>query len=323
MAAMAACRIAHATVAAAAAAASSSSKPSCVVARPQFCGLRRVEVGCEFGALAQQLQSAGRGCRGVVSMAGTGKFFVGGNWKCNGTNESIEKLVEELNSAKLEEDVDVVVSPPYLYISKVIGSLTKRIEVAAQNSWTGKGGAYTGEISADQLVDAGVKWVIQGHSERRHVIGETNAMIGTKSAYALSKGLGVIACVGEKLEDREADRTTDVVFEQLQAYADAVSDWSNIVVAYEPVWAIGTGKVASPQQAQEVHAAIRQWLKEKISPEVSSKTRIIYGGSVNGANSAELATQEDIDGFLVGGAALKGPEFATICNAVTAKKVAA
>jgi triosephosphate isomerase len=230
------------------------------------------------------------------------------------------KLKEELNSAKLEEDVDVVVSPPYLYISQVIGSLTKRIEVAAQNSWTGKGGAYTGEISAEQLVDLGVKWVIQGHSERRHVIGESNAMIGQKSAYALSKGLGVIACVGEKLDDREADRTTDVVFEQLQAYADAVSDWSDIVVAYEPVWAIGTGKVASPQQAQEVHAAIRKWLKEKISPEVSSKTRIIYGGSVNGANSAELATQEDIDGFLVGGASLKGPEFATICNAVTAKK---
>jgi triosephosphate isomerase len=320
MAALAACRI---TVAAAGAAAAATSKPS--AARPQFSGLRRVELGAssDVAALASQLQSAGRGSRGVVSMAGTGKFFVGGNWKCNGTTESIKKLVEELNSAKLEEDVDVVVSPPYLYISQVIGSLTKRIEVAAQNSWTGKGGAYTGEISAEQLVDAGVQWVIQGHSERRHVIGETNAMIGTKSAYALSKGLGVIACVGEKLEDREEDHTTDVVFEQLQAFADAVSDWSNIVVAYEPVWAIGTGKVATPQQAQEVHAAIRQWLKEKISPEVSSKTRIIYGGSVNGANSAELATQEDIDGFLVGGASLKGPEFATICNAVTAKKVTA
>ncbi|XP_024398301.1 triosephosphate isomerase, chloroplastic isoform X1 [Physcomitrium patens] len=304
----------------------SSAKPSSITC-PQFSGLRCVEFGSRtesgFDALSQQLQSEGRGHRGVVSMAGTGRFFVGGNWKCNGTVESLKKLVDELNSAKLEEDVDIVVSPPYLYISQVLGSLTKRIEVAAQNCWTGKGGAFTGEISADQLVDGGVKWVIQGHSERRHVIGETDAMIGQKSAYALSKNLGVIACVGEKLEDREANRTTDVVFEQLQAYADAVSDWSNIVVAYEPVWAIGTGKVASPQQAQEVHAAIRQWLKEKISPEVSSKTRIIYGGSVNGANSAELATQEDIDGFLVGGAALKGLEFATICNAVTAKKAVA
>lgn len=256
-------------------------------------------------------------------MTGAGKFFVGGNWKCNGTKESIKKLVDELNSAKIEDDVDVIVSPPFLYISQVIETLAPRFEVSAQNSWTGKGGAFTGEISADQLVDIGVKWVIQGHSERRHVIGETNDMIGTKSAYALSKNLGVIACVGEKLEERESNRTTDVVFEQLQAFADKISDWSNVVIAYEPVWAIGTGKVASPQQAQEVHAAIRQWLSDKISPEVSSATRIIYGGSVNGANSAELAKKEDIDGFLVGGASLKGAEFATICNAVTAKKVAA
>jgi triosephosphate isomerase len=190
-------------------------------------------------------------------------------------------------------------------------------------SGDGKSGAYTGEISVEQLVDLGVKWVIQGHSEGRHVIGESNAMIGQKSAYALSKGLGVIACIGEKLDDCEADRSTDVVFEQLQAYADAVSDWYDIVVAYEPVWAIGTGKVASPQQAQEVHAAIRKWLKEKISPEVSSKTRIIYGGSVNGANSAKLAKKEDIDGFLVRGALLKEATFVTICNAVTAMKAVA
>jgi triosephosphate isomerase len=256
-------------------------------------------------------------------MTGSGKFFVGGNWKCNGTTESIKKLVEDLNNAKIEEGVDVVVAPPFLYIGQVIASLTDRIEVSAQNSWTGKGGAFTGEISAEQLVDAGVKWVIQGHSERRHIIGESNATIGKKTSYALSKGLGVIACVGEKLEEREADRTTAVVFEQMQAFANEISDWSKIVVAYEPVWAIGTGKVATPQQAQEVHAAIRGWLSEKISPEVASATRIIYGGSVNGANSGELAKQEDIDGFLVGGASLKGAEFATICNAVTAKKAVA
>ncbi|KAG0606303.1 hypothetical protein M758_9G130500 [Ceratodon purpureus] len=253
-------------------------------------------------------------------MTGSGKFFVGGNWKCNGTKESIKKLVEDLNSAKFEEGVDVVVAPPFVYISQVIDTLTDRIEVAAQNSWSGKGGAFTGEISADQLVDVGLKWVIQGHSERRHVIGETNATIGKKTSYALSKGLGVIACVGEKLEEREADRTTEVVFEQMQAFADEISDWSKVVIAYEPVWAIGTGKVASPQQAQEVHAAIRGWLSDKISPEVAAATRIIYGGSVNGANSGELAKKEDIDGFLVGGASLKGPEFVTICNAVTAKK---
>ncbi|XP_024364559.1 triosephosphate isomerase, chloroplastic-like [Physcomitrium patens] len=255
-------------------------------------------------------------------MTGSGRFFVGGNWKCNGSTASIKQLVNELNSASIENDVDVVVAPPFLYIGQVIGSLTDRIEVSAQNCWVGKGGAFTGEISADQLVDVGVKWVIQGHSERRHVIGESNATIGKKSAYALSKGLGVIACVGEKLEEREASRTTAVVFEQLQAYADEISDWSKVVIAYEPVWAIGTGKVATPEQAQEVHAAIRSWLSEKISLEVALATRIIYGGSVNRSNCAELAKKEDIDGFLVGGASLKGPEFVSICNAVTAKKVA-
>ncbi|QCD97955.1 triosephosphate isomerase, chloroplastic [Vigna unguiculata] len=261
--------------------------------------------------------------RAVVAMAGSGKFFVGGNWKCNGTKDSISKLVADLNSAKLEPDVDVVVAPPFLYIDQVKSSLTDRIEISAQNSWVGKGGAFTGEISAEQLKDIGCKWVVLGHSERRHIIGEKDEFIGKKAAYALGQGLGVIACIGELLEEREAGKTFDVCFQQLKAYADAVPSWDNIVIAYEPVWAIGTGKVATPQQAQEVHVALRDWLKKNVSEEVASKTRIIYGGSVNGGNSAELAKQEDIDGFLVGGASLKGPEFATIVNSVTSKKVAA
>lgn len=256
-------------------------------------------------------------------MAGSGKFFVGGNWKCNGTKDTISKLVSDLNSAKLEADVDVVVAPPFVYIDQVKNTLTDRIEISAQNSWVGKGGAFTGEISVEQLKDIGCKWVILGHSERRHVIGEVDQFIGKKAAYALTEGLGVIACIGEKLEEREAGKTFDVCFQQLKAFADAVPSWENVVIAYEPVWAIGTGKVASPAQAQEVHAAVRDWLKKNISAEVASKTRIIYGGSVNGGNSAELAKQEDIDGFLVGGASLKGPEFATIINSVTSKKVAA
>ncbi|KAH6780117.1 triosephosphate isomerase [Perilla frutescens var. hirtella] len=270
-----------------------------------------------------RIASSGKGCRGVVAMAGTGKFFVGGNWKCNGTKESINKLVSDLNSATLESDVDVVVSPPFIYIDQVINSLASRIEVAAQNSWIGKGGAFTGEISVEQLKDVGCKWVILGHSERRHIIGEDDQFIGKKAAYALSQGVGVIACIGELLEEREAGKTSDVCFRQLKAYADAVPSWDNIVIAYEPVWAIGTGKVATPEQAQEVHVAVRDWLSKNVSAEVASKTRIIYGGSVNGGNSAELAKKGDIDGFLVGGASLKGPEFATIINSVTAKKVAA
>ncbi|GER42304.1 triosephosphate isomerase [Striga asiatica] len=215
-----------------------------------------------------RLASPSKGFRGVVAMAGSGKFFVGGNWKCNGTKEFISKLVSDLNSATLESDV----APPFVYIDQVKNSLSDRIEIAAQNCWTGKGGAFTGEISVEQLKDLGCKWVVLGHSERRHIIGEDDQFIGKKAAYALSEG---------------------------------------------------TGKVATPEQAQEVHVAVRDWLSKNVSAEVASKTRIIYGGSVNGGNCAELAKQEDIDGFLVGGASLKGPEFSTIINSVTAKKVAA
>lgn len=298
----------------------------------QFSGLRRSSLTLDNShsqSLSQhvhshiRLSSSRKGCRGVVAMAGSGKFFVGGNWKCNGTKDSISKLVSDLNSAKLEADVDVVVSPPFVYIDQVKNTLTDRIEISAQNSWVGKGGAFTGEISVEQLKDIGCKWVILGHSERRHVIGEDDQFIGKKAAYALSEGLGVIACIGEKLEEREAGKTFDVCFQQLKAFADAVPSWDNVVIAYEPVWAIGTGKVATPVQAQEVHAAVREWLRKNLSAEVASKTRIIYGGSVNGGNCAELAKQEDIDGFLVGGASLKGPEFATIINSVTSKKIAA
>ncbi|KAJ0968708.1 hypothetical protein J5N97_021585 [Dioscorea zingiberensis] len=306
-------------------------RPAGAFACPQFTGLRRDNQSSAaqmlfFQHAQKQLRvssSSRRAPRGVVAMAGSGKFFVGGNWKCNGTKDSISKLVSDLNSAKLEDDVDVVVAPPYIYIDQVKSSLTDRIEISAQNSWVGKGGAFTGEISAEQLIDIGCNWVILGHSERRHVIGEDDQFIGKKAAYALDQNLKVIACIGEKLDEREAGKTFDVCFQQMKAFSDYVTSWTNVVVAYEPVWAIGTGKVATPQQAQEVHAAVRGWLKENISPEVASTTRIIYGGSVNGSNCLELAKQEDIDGFLVGGASLKGPEFATIINSATSKKVTA
>ncbi|KAJ8460260.1 hypothetical protein OPV22_033186 [Ensete ventricosum] len=275
----------------------------------QFSGLRREVLSREAAPSTAlfvrsvrsriRLPASCRPPRGVVAMAGTGKFFVGGNWKCNGTRDSITKLVADLNDAKLETDVDVVVAPPYIYIDQVKQSLTDRIEISAQNSWIGKGGAFTGEISVEQLVDIGCKWVILGHSERRHIIGEDDQFIGKKAAYALSQNL------------------------KMKAFADSISNWTDVVIAYEPVWAIGTGKVATPQQAQEVHLAVRDWLKKNVSAEVASSTRIIYGGSVNGNNSSELAKQEDIDGFLVGGASLKGPEFAVIVNSVTSKKVAA
>ncbi|CAN6167790.1 unnamed protein product, partial [Urochloa humidicola] len=209
-------------------------------------------------AAPQQLRlgCSRRRAQRVVAMAGSGKFFVGGNWKCNGTKDSISKLVSELNAATLESDVDVVVAPPFIYIDQVKNSLTDRIEVSAQNVWIGKGGAYTGEISAEQLVDIGCQWVILGHSERRNILGEDDEFIGKKAAYALSQNVKVIACIGELLEEREAGKTFDVCFKQLKAYADSISNWTDVVIAYEPVWAIGTGKVATPEQAQEVHAAV-------------------------------------------------------------------
>ncbi|WCJ19618.1 triosephosphate isomerase [Euphorbia peplus] len=251
------------------------------------------------------------------------KFFVGGNWKCNGTTEEVKKIVATLNDGQVPSSdvVEVVVSPPSVFLSLVKSSLKPDFHVAAQNCWVKKGGAFTGEISAEMLVDLDIPWVILGHSERRLILGESNEFVGDKVAYALSKGLKVIACVGETLEQREAGSTLDVVAAQTKAIAERVKDWTNVVLAYEPVWAIGTGKVASPAQAQEVHFELRKWLQANISPEVASSTRIIYGGSVTASNCKELAAQPDVDGFLVGGASLK-PEFIDIIKSAETKKSA-
>jgi triosephosphate isomerase len=164
------------------------------------------------------------------------------------------------------------------------------------------------------IKDLGLKWVILGHSERRHVFNESDQLITEKTLHAIESGLDVIFCIGEKLEEREAGQTKEVNFRQLKPLVEKKVDWSRIVIAYEPVWAIGTGKTASPQQAQEAHGWIREYLKENVSSDVAGKTRIIYGGSVTAENCAELAKQPDIDGFLVGGASLK-PEFVKIINA--------
>ncbi|KAG6570705.1 Triosephosphate isomerase, cytosolic, partial [Cucurbita argyrosperma subsp. argyrosperma] len=251
------------------------------------------------------------------------KFFVGGNWKCNGTNEETKKIVSTLNQAEIpsEDVVEVVVSPPFVFLSLVKSLLRSDIQVAAQNCWVRKGGAFTGEISAEMLVNLGIPWVIIGHSERRLLLNESNEFVGDKVAYALSQGIKVIACVGETLEQRESGSTLDVVAAQTKAIADKISHWDNVVLAYEPVWAIGTGKVATPAQAQEVHSELRKWFHNNVSAEVAESIRIIYGGSVNGANCKELAAQPDLDGFLVGGASVK-PEFVDIINSATVKKSA-
>ncbi|XP_059458048.1 triosephosphate isomerase, cytosolic [Corylus avellana] len=251
------------------------------------------------------------------------KFFVGGNWKCNGTTEEVKKIVSTLNEAQVpsQDVVEVVVSPPFVFLPLVKSLLRHDFHVAAQNCWVKKGGAYTGEVSAEMLVNLGIPWVILGHSERRLILNESNEFVGDKVAYALEKGLKVIACVGETLEQRESGSTVDVVAAQTKAIAERVSNWAHVVLAYEPVWAIGTGKVASPAQAQEVHFELRKWLHANTSPEVAATTRIIYGGSVNGANCKELASQPDVDGFLVGGASLK-LEFIDIIKSAEIKKSA-
>ncbi|GAB2274377.1 hypothetical protein Dimus_009140 [Dionaea muscipula] len=249
------------------------------------------------------------------------KFFIGGNWKCNGTTEEVKKIVTTLNEVEVpsEDVVEVVVSPPFVFLTLVKSLLRPDFHVAAQNCWVRKGGAFTGEISAEMLLNLGIPWVILGHSERRALLNETNEFVGDKVAYALSQGLKVIACIGETLEQRESGATLEVVAAQTKAIAEKISFWENVVLAYEPVWAIGTGKVATPAQAQEVHFQLREWLKENVGAEISASVRIIYGGSVNGANCKELAAQPDVDGFLVGGASLK-PEFIDIINSATVKK---
>lgn len=242
-------------------------------------------------------------------------FFVGGNWKMNGSVEQTKSLIQNLLDAQLDSNTEVVVAPPALYLLSAQELVKgKNVAVSAQNAYFKPSGAFTGEISVAQLKDAQIPWVILGHSERRQIFGENSELIGQKTVAAIENDLSVILCVGETLEQREKGETNQVVLDQLQTGTKDVKDWSKIVIAYEPVWAIGTGKVATAEQAQEVHAAIRAWLAKSVSEEVAKTTRIIYGGSVAAKNCKELATQPDIDGFLVGGASLK-PEFVDIVNA--------
>jgi len=188
--------------------------------------------------------------------------------------------------------------------------------VAAQNVFDKPNGAFTGEISVDQLRDSGITWTILGHSERRVILQEDDVFVASKTKASIDGGISVILCCGESLEQREAGKTIEVVTTQLKAVAEKLpkKDWDMVVIAYEPIWAIGTGKVATTEQAQEVHAAIRKWLAEEVGADVAEKTRILYGGSVNEKNCKDLAKQDDIDGFLVGGASLK-PAFVEIINA--------
>ena len=243
--------------------------------------------------------------------------MVGGNWKCNGTMGFAKSFpADVLNKIKFDpKKVDVVVAPAALHLSTVQAAVSNNVHVATQNiSLTGNG-AFTGEHSIDMLKDAGITHTLTGHSERRTLYGETDADVGAKTKLAIDAGIVTLACIGELLAEREGGKTKDVNTRQLNAILAACGDdWSKIVIAYEPVWAIGTGKTATPEIAQETHAEIREWLASKVSADAAKTTRILYGGSVTDANAAELIGMPDIDGFLVGGASLK-PAFDVIVSA--------
>ena len=249
------------------------------------------------------------------------KYIIAGNWKMNkDLNEAIElvsNLKSELEGKSL--NAEVIVAPPFMAL-EAVNSLIKdsKISLSAQNMHTSDTGAFTGEISAGMLKSVGCSYVILGHSERRTIFGETDEFINEKVIQAFKNGLTPILCCGESLEEREKGITIEVVEKQLKAGLKDLTDQQieNIVIAYEPIWAIGTGKTASPEQAQEVHSEIRKFLTELTNESIANNVTIQYGGSVKPDNAKELLSKPDIDGALVGGACLKADSFRDIIFSV-------
>ncbi len=246
------------------------------------------------------------------------KPVIAGNWKMNKTISEAVGLVNELKARIADvEDVTVIVCPTFLCVKSVADVLKDtNIHVGAQNMYWETSGAYTAEVSGEMLLEAGAEYVIIGHSERRQYFGETNETVNKKVKKALAVGLKPIVCVGEMLEDREAGNTEKVVDDHLTNGLAGLSadDMKKVIVAYEPVWAIGTGKTASPEQAQEVHAFIRNRIAELWDEETAEAVIIQYGGSMKPENVKELLAQKDIDGGLIGGAALKADSFEALAK---------
>lgn len=244
------------------------------------------------------------------------KKLIAGNWKMNGSLAANAALVGALKGGLGQPGCDVAVCVPAVYLAQLQTLLAEcpGIQLGAQDLSAHEGGAYTGEIAASMLRDFGTRYAIVGHSERRQYHGETDATVATKAQRALAAGITPIVCVGETLVEREAGHTEEVVKRQLAAVIHTNGHCiSEIVVAYEPVWAIGTGKTATPEQAQMVHAVLRAQLKA--ASDHAERIRILYGGSMNAANAAQLLAQPDIDGGLIGGASLKAPDFLSIIAA--------
>ena len=243
--------------------------------------------------------------------------LIAGNWKMNGSLDSVIQLVEAIKAGDSGK-AELAVCPPAVYLMKV-GSMLAQSQIAlgAQNVCDHESGAYTGEIAASMLKECGCRYVIVGHSERRSLYAVSDQLVAARFAMAQQGGLTPILCVGETLDERNSGVTEAVVGRQLDAVIDAsgIDAIAQSVIAYEPVWAIGTGQVATPEQAQAVHAFIRERL-EQLNADIAQKVQILYGGSMNPANAAQLLSQPDIDGGLIGGASLKADDFLAIAQAV-------
>jgi len=248
------------------------------------------------------------------------KAVIAGNWKMNKTRPEAKALIEALVPLAKDAGCEVVICVPFTNLETAV-ELTKgtNIKVGAQNCHFAKSGAYTGEISADMLTEVGVEYVVLGHSERRQYFGETDETVNKRTKAALEAGLKPIVCVGELLWERECNITEEVIARQIKLdfYDVSAEDLKKCIIAYEPVWAIGTGKTATADQAQEVCAFIRDTLAKLYGKDVADTITIQYGGSMNAGNAAELLSKVDVDGGLIGGASLKAPDFAAIINAAT------
>ena len=245
------------------------------------------------------------------------KQIVAGNWKMNYDLAETETFLVELKKQVIPENVVVMIAPSFTNLNHAFKSLREHpVEIVAQNMHQCNEGAFTGEVSAKMLISVGVKTVILGHSERREIFKETNALLAEKVNTALKNDMDIIFCIGEKEEDRKKDKYFDVIKEQLAegVFHIAEESWKNVVIAYEPVWAIGTGLTASPEQVQEMHKFIRKTIAEKYNNTVAENVSILYGGSVKPDNAVEIFGQEDVDGGLIGGAALKVDSFMKIAN---------
>ncbi|MEE3999625.1 triose-phosphate isomerase [Tenacibaculum sp. FZY0031] len=248
--------------------------------------------------------------------------IVAGNWKMNKNLDEAKELIKGIKKevkAGIEKGTRVMIAPSFVNLQSAVKKTQKSIiEVAAQNMHQSKNGAFTGEVSADMLINLGVNIVILGHSERREYFGETDALLAQKVDAALGNGLEVVFCFGELLEDRKSENHFKVVENQLKKalFHLQKGSFANIILAYEPVWAIGTGETASPEQAQEMHAFVRELFAKEYGKDTADTISILYGGSVKPANAKEIFSKPDVDGGLIGGAALKAEDFAAIIKSI-------